>query len=147
MLQQLLIDRFKLKVHREPRERDVYELLVAKNGPKLKPSLPDASTTKSVHFLGRNYEIAIPKAAMGDLADALMSVGGGTDRPVLDKTGLTGNYDLKATFTPLNDTSRNADPNDISIFAAVQALGLRLEARKAMVEVVVVDHIEKPSEN
>ena len=69
---------------------------------------------------------------------------------VVDRTGLTGTYDVKITYTPDIRSNRTAepDPNDISIFTAVQEqLGLKLESQKAMVEILVVDHVEKPSEN
>jgi uncharacterized protein (TIGR03435 family) len=71
------------------------------------------------------------------------------DRPVLDKTGLTGTYDIRLTYTPENRMSRGPEPDlDVSIFTAVQEqLGLRLVQQKADVEILVVDHVEKPSES
>jgi uncharacterized protein (TIGR03435 family) len=70
-------------------------------------------------------------------------------RPVVDRTGLTGTYDVKLTFTPDVPSNRGEPgPNDISIFTAVQEqLGLKLEPQMARIEVVVIDQIEKPSEN
>lgn len=148
MLQSLLTDRFKLKVHRERREMPVYALVVGKNGPKFKESAPDASP--DTHYAagdGRNYEITMPKARMESLLGAIEN--SLTDRPVLDKTGLTGTYNIKMTYTPATKANlETPDLSDISIFAAVeQQLGLKLEAQKAMIEVLVVDHIEKPSVN
>jgi len=148
MLQSLLADRFKLKVHRERREMPVYALVVGKNGPKFKESAPDASP--DTHYAagdGRNYEITMPKARMESLLGAIEN--SLTDRPVLDKTGLTGTYNIKMTYTPATKANlETPDLSDISIFAAVeQQLGLKLEAQKAMIEVLVVDHIEKPSVN
>ena len=76
------------------------------------------------------------KATIGDLLTAIEN--GLLDRPVLDKTGLQGVYDIRAA----------PDPQDISIFTAVETqLGLKLVPQKAMVDVLVVDHVEKPSEN
>jgi uncharacterized protein (TIGR03435 family) len=71
------------------------------------------------------------------------------DRPVLDRTGLTGTYAIRLVYTPNIPPNRKApELDDISIFTAVQEqLGLRLEPQKAMVEVLVVDHAEKPSDN
>lgn len=72
----------------------------------------------------------------------------GVDRPVLDKTGLTGKYDIKLEATPEFRINNNPQPEDISIFDAVQnQLGLKLEPQKAMLEILVVDHAEKPSPN
>jgi uncharacterized protein (TIGR03435 family) len=148
MLQSLLADRFKLRFHREMREIPVYELVAAKNGPKLKESAPTAESMGRMTVNGRNYQASIPKARMDDVVQAIGN--SFLDRPVLDKTGLTGTYDLKLTYTPDIPSNRKGDPdpNDISIFTAVQEqLGLKLEPTKALVEILVVDHVEKPIEN
>jgi len=148
MLQALLADRFKLKAHREMREMPVYALVVGKNGPKLKESAPDADPMGRMSINGRNYVVTRPKASMGDVVSGISNAF--LDRPVLDKTGLTGTYDLKLTYTPNIRANREADPdlNDISIFTAVEEqLGLKLEPQKANVEILVVDHIEKPPGN
>jgi uncharacterized protein (TIGR03435 family) len=148
MLQSLLADRFKLRFHREMREMPVYALVVAKGGPKLKESAPDAESMGRMTVNGRNYQASIPKANMDDVVRAIAN--SFIDRPVLDKTGLTGTFDLKLTYTPDIASNRKGDPdpNDISIFTAVQEqLGLKLEPTKALVEILVVDHIEKPTEN
>ena len=148
MLQSLLADRFKLRFHREMREMPVYALVAAKNGPKLKESAPNAESTGRMTVHGRNYQASIPKASMDDVVRAIGN--SFLDRPVLDKTGLTGTYDLELTYTPDIPSNRKGDPdpNDISIFTAVQEqLGLKLEATKALVEILVVDHVEKPTEN
>lgn len=148
MLQLLLADRFKLKTHREMRELPVYALVVGKNGPKFKASAPDASADTHYAASGRNYEVTIPKATMANVLSAIEN--SVLDRPVVDQTGLEGTYDIRMTFTPNTPPNRRTEPDadDISIFTAVEVqLGLRLEAQKAMVSVLVVDHIEKPSEN
>jgi uncharacterized protein (TIGR03435 family) len=148
MLQLVLADRFKLKVHREMREMPVYALVVGKNGPKFKESAPDASPGSHLAVKGRNYEWTSPKASMDDIVGGVAN--SFPDRPVVDRTGLTGTYDVKMTYTPDIRSNRTAepDPNDISIFTAVQEqLGLKLEPQKAMIEILVVDHAEKPSEN
>jgi len=148
MLQSLLADRFKLRFHREMREMPVYELVAAKNGPKLNESGPNAESMGRMTVNGRNYQASIPKASMDDVVRAIGN--SFLDRPVLDKTGLTGTYDLKLTYTPDIPSNRKGDPdpNDISIFTAVQEqLGLKLEPTKARVEILVVDRVEKPTEN
>jgi uncharacterized protein (TIGR03435 family) len=148
MLQSLLADRFQLTVHRETREMPVYALLVDKNGPKFKESAPDASPMGHFHWTGRDNEITIPKASMDALIGAIAN--SMLDRPVIDKTGLTGTYDIKLKYTPDLRSNREAgpDPNDITVFTAVrEQLGLRLEPQKAVVEVLMVDHVEKPSGN
>jgi uncharacterized protein (TIGR03435 family) len=147
MLQQLLADRFKLKVHRETREMPVYELVVGKNGPKFKESAPGASPGAHYAASGRNYQVTIPKATMDDVLNAIEN--SLLDRPVLDKTGLTGTYDIRMTYAPDIKANRETpDLSDISIFTAVeQQLGLKLVAQKAMVEILVVDRVEDPSEN
>jgi uncharacterized protein (TIGR03435 family) len=71
-----------------------------------------------------------------------------SDRPVVDRTGLTGTYDLKLEATPEWRIDSNPDPNEVSIFTAVkEQLGLKLEAQKAMIEILVIDRVEKPSAN
>jgi uncharacterized protein (TIGR03435 family) len=149
MLQALLADRFKLKVHREPVEIPVYALIVGKGGPKFKPSSPDADPTVRIGCItpncSSNYVLTMPKATMEDLSHNL-----DLDRPAVDRSGLTGTFDIKLTYTP--EFRRNSRPepdlNDISTFTAVQdQLGLKLEPSNATFEMLVVDNVEKPSEN
>jgi len=149
MLQALLADRFKLKVHREMREMPVYALVLGKNGPKFKESAPESNFSGHHGVNGRNQSMTLTKATMQHVTEGLQ---GYVDRPVVDNTGLTGTYDIKFEATPAFRLNRNPDqpsePGDISAFTAVQEqLGLKLEARKAKIEVLVVDHVEKPSEN
>jgi uncharacterized protein (TIGR03435 family) len=145
MLQSLLADRFKLRVHHEQRETPVYVLSVGKGGPKFKESAPDAQASGRHGVNGRNQTMTLTKAAMDDVAQNLWIYAG---LPVLDKTGLTGAYEIKFEATPYYRLNRDPDPSDISVFAAVQQqLGLKLDAQKAMIDVLVVDHVEKPSGN
>ena len=150
MLQTLLATRFQLKIHRAPKEMPVYALVVGKNGTKFHASVPDADPLIRVSFTGTNNEYALltmPKTTMEGLADMIGLVQG---RPVLDKTGLTGTWDIKLFSTPEYKMNRGPEPNsgELSILTAVQQqLGLRLEPQKGSVEVLVVDHVEKPSEN
>lgn len=147
MMQLLLTDRFHLEMHREKREMDVYALIIGKNGAKLKQSAPDASGPGRLQVTGRNYTVTNPKADMS--AIVLMVMNSFPDRPVVDRTGLTGTYNLHLVYTPQTPANRgDPQPGDLSIFTAVQEqLGLKLEPRKEMVEVVVVDRMEKPTEN
>lgn len=147
MLQSLLIDRFQLRTHRETREMAVYALVAGKNGPKLHESAPDASPGHHYGASGHNWVTTMHKATIADVLDAIEN--SLIDRPVVDQTGLTGTYDIEMTYAPNLPSRRNAepDPEDIGIFAAVEKLGLMLAPRKVTVDVMVVDHVEKPSEN
>ena len=149
MLQALLADRFKLKVRWEPVEMPVYALVVGKGGPKFKPSSPDSDPTVRVTCSPNctsNYVVTMPKGTMEDLARQLG--GPGMERPVVDKTGVAGTFDIKLTYKPERSGNPEPDLNDISIFTAVQdQLGLKLEPRQATIDTLVVDHVEKPSEN
>jgi uncharacterized protein (TIGR03435 family) len=148
MLQGLLADRFKLQVHWENRERPVYELVVGKSGPKLKQSAPDATPGGRLQVNGRNYEVTRTKATISDVVDAISNAF--LDRPVVDKTGLEGTYDIKLVYTPSTRANAGGEPgpDDISVFTAVQdQLGLKLEARTASVRTMVVDRVERPSGN
>jgi uncharacterized protein (TIGR03435 family) len=145
MLQSLLVDRFKLQIHYEKRETPVFALVLGKNGPKFKESAPDSVVSLRHPVEGRNQGMMFSKATMADLVLDLPLF---TGRRVVDKTGLTGTYDIKFEATPSSRMNRDPEPGDISVFDAVQQqLGLKLEAQKAMVDVLVVDHVEKPSGN
>jgi len=189
MLQALLADRFKLTLHKETKELPVYNLVIAKGGPKFQESKPDESAGKgdksaegnaaakkagsapggplvlggrggpaggksvampdgggaSISFgaRGGNRNMSGRGVTMEDLTSTLAGI---TGRPVFDKTGLTGKYDYKLEYAP--DNSADVDPTGPSIFTAVQEqLGLKLESAKGPVEIFVIDHVERPSEN
>jgi uncharacterized protein (TIGR03435 family) len=147
MLQTLLADRFNLKVHRETKEMAGYSLVVGKNGPRFKESAADASEIANHGVNGRNQTVTGSKYTMAMLVG---DIGGyfGVDGPVIDKTGLIGAYDLKIEATPEFRMNRTSEFGDLSIFSAVQdQLGLKLEPQKSMIEILVVDHFEKPSAN
>lgn len=154
MLQKLLADRFQLAFHREQREMSSYELVVAKGGPKLKASDPNvppngAGCQHPGACSFRGEPLAHFARWMGFVV---------MDRPVVDKTNLTGTFDFTLTWTP-DETqfasfgihmpptvdNPNAPPE---LFTAIQEqLGLRLEAQKVPTEVLVIDRVERPSEN
>jgi uncharacterized protein (TIGR03435 family) len=132
MLQTLLAERFKLALHFETREFLVYALVVGKSGPKIQ-AVTDGIGTMTT---GRGrLNCRLPIAAF---ARSLSSTLG---RTVLDQTGLTGAFDIKLEWTPDGD-----DASGPSIFTAVQEqLGLQLESAKGPVEILVIEHAEKPA--
>jgi bla regulator protein BlaR1 len=163
MLQTLLTDRFKLTVHRESKAEPVYKLVVAANGPKLQKSVAEG---EPVCALGGEGGAVCHNMTMPAFSSYLTDRMG---RAVLDQTGLQGDYDftLKLDGVPGLNQVREAmasgtDPGEAkralaasmrnwsssSIFSDIQKqLGLKLEADKAPVDHLVIDHVEKPSEN
>ena len=147
MLQSLLADRFKLKVHRETKEMPVYALQVGKKGPKLKSSSADGTCAVKSGLAGdgRNREDLFTNCPIARLADRLGNLM--ESRPVLDQTGLKGQYDFRLVAIPEYKTRKQTDAVDISPEAAVAELGLKLVSQKARIEIVTVDHLETPTEN
>jgi uncharacterized protein (TIGR03435 family) len=144
MLQSLLADRFQLKVHREIKEGPVYALVVGKNGPRLKVSKPDEESSITASG-NRTANITMANQTADRLA---LQLADSLDRPVIDKTGLTGHYDIKLTWIPEYAGAPRPGSDDVDIFTAVQEqLGLKLEPQKAPIEILVVDHAERPSDN
>jgi uncharacterized protein (TIGR03435 family) len=164
MLQRLLNERFKLATHRETRELAVYALLSGKNGPKLgkaqEPS-PAANAVRGVPrdgtLIGNNGRLEATKISLTAFADGVLSALAG--RPVIDMTGIQGLYSFTMEYTladllAMKDgtTSDGGPAPDRepapTIFNSLQQLGLKLEARKAPIEMLIVDHAEKiPTEN
>jgi uncharacterized protein (TIGR03435 family) len=149
MMQALLMDRFQLRFHREARELPVYVLVAVKRGPKLAPASEGENGSTRRNGAG---QLVIKSGTVGNLASTLSNI---VDRKVLDKTGLTGNYDMTLTWTPddyqpppLRPNGPPPDPNNPSIFTALQEqLGLKLESAKGPLEVLVIDSVSKPSKN
>ena len=145
MLQTLLAERFKLAVHRETRTIPAFVLQVAKSGPKLEKASGGAGVTNS----GR-ASIDARNITMDSFAQVLSRK---MDRPVVNRTGLDGVFNLQLKWTPestqpVKPDTDSAAPDGPSIFTAIQEqLGLRLRSDKAPVGFLVVDHAEKPSEN
>ena len=154
MVQTLLADRFHLAAHRESRELPVYRLVAAKGGVKFSPvkdgpkNIVDSNSSAGIVSM----KITNSSHAMNDLAEMLYRY---TGRVVLDRTGLSGVYSLSLTFTP--DDSRSPVPDTettssigggVSVFTALkEQLGLELKPGKGLVEVLVVDHMDPPTEN
>jgi uncharacterized protein (TIGR03435 family) len=172
MLQALLEDRFHLKVHRETMERPVYELTVDKGGVKMQlskkgscapysmdspPPLPAPSAPRPVycdfpHLSGDgvNWTLDGIGVSIRKLAASLSR--SGLDRPVIDSTGLTGPFDLHLKWTAEDARALGSaavdDPANPSIFTALkEQTGLKLESSRGPLEILVIDHVEKPSEN
>jgi uncharacterized protein (TIGR03435 family) len=147
MLQTLLEERFRLKVHHETRQNVVYRLVVAKSGPKL---LPTTDSTQRP-FVGIERKGPVTQAAIGlamfgkNASMALLAerLAGSLAHPVFDETGLTGNFDFRFEYAA-DETQPDQGP---SIFTAIQQLGLNIEATKGPVGLVVIDHAEKPDAN
>jgi uncharacterized protein (TIGR03435 family) len=143
MLQNLLTDRFGLKMHREQREMGVYAVRIANGGPRLKRSLGDPNGVPNQTGGGKGHM----KFTNNSMAEFALGMQFFLDRPVVDRTGLEGRWDFELTWTP--DETRVTDPNaPPGLFTAVQEqLGLKLEPVKAPADVLVVDAVEKPSAN
>lgn len=173
MLQDLLEDRFKLRVRLETREIPTYVLTLARNDGKLGPAIkPSTAECSDAMGRGRGRMAAPPAPGERPPCGMMMAPGhlraGGvsmtqltqvlskfTQRVVIDRTGLTGNYEFDLTFTP-DRMPQGApppgvqlppiDPNGPSIFTAVQEqLGLKLDSQRAPSEVLVVEHVERPT--
>ena len=173
-LQALLTDRFQLKIHRETKELPVYALVVAKNGPKLKQNAGENSGLgKGMMRMGPGQFVG-QQASLAFLVQSLAQMLG---RTVLDQTGLKGTYDFELNFAPdqskgvmfagpgpsdgapapppppgagpgMNKEPPPPDSSGPTIFTALQEqLGLKLESQKGPVDIIVIDRVEKPSEN
>jgi bla regulator protein blaR1 len=173
MLQALLEDRFKLKLHRETRESPVYALTLAKDDSKLKPFQEGRCIQMPLTFplpplepgqrycrvmisMGATPAVNAEGSTLGEFSKWLSRV---LDRPVVDKTGITKRFDIHLEFSPSQATpalrgpfpdaaTAAPEPTGATIFTAIQEqLGLKLVPAKAHVEYLVIDHVEKPSEN
>jgi len=176
MLQTLLAERFKLKVHREQKELPIYALVVGKNGPKLEKAEDDGQGPgpglgRGMMMVG-NGRMEMKRATMSGFSDLLSNM---LDRPVIDMTELPGSYNIALDVSMEEHAGfrgammRRMGPGPggpggpgpgegggaasdgapaPSIFVAVQQLGLKLEPRKAPLEIIVVDDGDKvPTEN
>jgi len=158
MLRRLLADRFRLAFHREPRELAVYAITVARGGSKLKlstaaPGTPPKLTNTVFPEEKGGVHILLParNANMAELAAMMQRAV--VDRTVVDSTGLSGTYDFDLEWTP--DESqfggklpRSVESTKPSLFTAMQEqLGLRMEPTKGLVQTLVIDRVERPSED
>jgi len=162
MLRALLVDRFKLASHIESRELPVYVLVMARTDRRLGPHLSATTAECAPPADGRGAALASGPSpcsygsapgrftgrtiTMFQFANALA---GQVSRTVIDRTGLTGNFDIDLTWTPDRRAGADepaADPNGASIFTAtVEQLGLKLDSARGPVDVLVIDHVERPT--
>jgi uncharacterized protein (TIGR03435 family) len=155
MMQSILTERFKLSVHHQTEQLPVYDLVIAKENPGL-ALVKLGDVTQSAPYLNTSDDrISMHDEPIGSLASALMRK---THRAVVDRTGLTGHYDLELKFapdsgtTPMGEAGQKAEADASSfgpsLFTALQEqLGMKLKADKGPVDCLVVDHIERPSAN
>jgi uncharacterized protein (TIGR03435 family) len=194
MLQSLLAERFQMTMHKESKDSAIYALIPGKDGPKLKPSevqaagpadrdsgpnrppvppppgpetrpgpagAPPRGMMRMMVESGGSIHLQAASSSLANVADALSRF---TERPILDMTSISGQYEFDLVFTPEKmpmapkgmggpppgAAGADGGPSEPgpSIFEAVQAYGLKLEPRKAPMDLIVVDHIEKtPTEN
>jgi uncharacterized protein (TIGR03435 family) len=144
MMQNLLAERFQLRLHHETRDLPVYALVVGKNGAKLKLSDPDAREGSSVRGTADGLHMETKKGSMERLARQLSSSAG---RSVIDKTGLPGTYEYKLDWFPANRIPAPESNVPSMLIAVQEQLGLRLESTTAPQEVLVIDSVSKPTEN
>lgn len=157
MTRKLMADRFQLKFHRDKKEMSAYVLTVIGNAPKMTQNTGDASAGEGL-FFGPIGTLHVRNAPMADFAQLLQSAL--LDRPVVDQTGLPGRWDFTLKWTPDDaqfaamgakapppSTTDAADAPPQLLTAIREQLGLKLEAAKTPVDVVVIDHVDHPSPN
>ncbi|HEV2323823.1 MAG TPA: TIGR03435 family protein [Terracidiphilus sp.] len=154
MLRSLLADRFKLSFHRQQKVFSIYELQVGKGGPKLKPSKEAADVPPALISTVYPRHILMParNATMADFVSILQRAV--LDRPVVDKTKLSGRYDFDLQWAP-DETQFGGEvpvapsnaPSPPFFTAIREQLGLRLVATRGPAEALVIDHVERPSPN
>jgi bla regulator protein BlaR1 len=166
MLQTLLADRFKLVMRRESKQLPVYVVVVAKNGPKIQRAkieekdCPEGSTSElRCHVINGGMGRGMHGKAV-EISDILSFVENWSDRPMVDKTGLQGLFEVESDGwapmrprprppgeEPTSEDTAMVDPTRPTLFMIFERLGLKMEPQKAPVDVFVIDRVEKPSEN
>lgn len=153
MLKELMADRFQLKVHQEQRVMAVYVLEVTKGGPKLTAAQADRPENSGCEHIG---VCSFHNRTLANFSRFMQFVV--LDKPVVDKTGIEGTFDFELKWTPDESQFRGMGirvppPSDSTtvlpgLFTAIQEqLGLKLEPQKIPCDVLVIDHVERPSEN
>jgi len=158
LLQRLIEDRFQLKSRREIKKMPVYALVVTKGGFKPKPHSPQSSPPQPQVQFGNGSATFTDSSVAAIAGDLTLNLG----RPVIDRTGLHGTYDFTLQWTPAPNEGgpdaiglparaeppRATDSSGPSIFTALQEqLGLKLEPTKGPVDILVIERVERPSEN
>jgi uncharacterized protein (TIGR03435 family) len=156
IVQKLLADRFKLTLHHAQRELPVYRIITAKGGPKLMPTPTEEQLSTNTAAVGiAAGEMMVRNATLSEFA-SLMQRYVRLDRPIVDHTGIAGKYDFKLNWTPDFSqfdghppwTAKNDGSDPPTLYTAIQEqLGLKLEAARESADVLVIDHVERPSEN
>ncbi|HEV2644996.1 MAG TPA: TIGR03435 family protein [Acidobacteriaceae bacterium] len=152
VLQQLLADRFHLILHPETVQIPIYSLIVAKGGPKMQQVTPPVPGSRG-GIEARSPGVFVGRYVILDRLVTLLSSSAGLDRQVFDNTGLTGNYDFTLTYEPMGHASASLDSASEaqarpSIFTALQEqLGLKLQPTTGPLDTLVIDHVERPSDN
>jgi uncharacterized protein (TIGR03435 family) len=150
MLQKLLADRLSLRFHHEKKERTVYALTVQNSGSRLTPTTsdPNAQSPGGMTRQPGHWHVTALNVDMETFAAGLQ--GNVLDQPVIDQTGLSGRFDITLDWAP-NEVANPVPDNDSSfpdLFTALKnQLGLKLESTKGLIDILVIDHVEKPSEN
>lgn len=158
LFQKLLADRFALKFHHEQRELSVFAITVDKGGPKMTLSAAGPNDADDDFNFTRLGNLTVRNMSMTDFAQWMQA--SVTDRPIVDRTGLKDRYDFKLKWTPddsefaqfrssgelvrKRNNPNGPPPLDV---AMRQQVGLRIDTVKAMVDVIVIDHVEHPSPN
>ena len=154
MLVAVLADRFHLKARRVQKEKSTYQLVLAKNGPKIKPA--DSNNQYENGIQGPNHKpmgAGAMTMSYGKMVGQsigmdmfAMNLAGTLDRPVVDKTGLKGKFDITLRWTPEGATPVDDSTGDI-FFALQEQLGLKLEGTKEMVDTIVIESVDRPTAN
>jgi len=165
MMQALLAERFQLAIRRESKEQPVYALVVPKRAKLQTATREEKDCVADASEPGNNPPCHIFNGGQGrglhgeavDMADLVLFVSNWTDRPVIDKTGLKGLFNIQTDgWTPLlprqgpnegDEAKALADPSRPTLFSIFDQLGLKLESQRAPVEMFVIERAEKPSEN
>jgi uncharacterized protein (TIGR03435 family) len=158
MMQQVLKERMNFAAHVDTKEVPSYDLVVGKNGPKLKASDPNAKDNGTMRMMQADQGKSVITAKGLPMSQLARNLSGPAGRPVFDKTGLTGTYDvsleyvrdqnLSATVPGEGPSVTPADPAGPSLLAAVEdQLGLKLAPSRGPMQVVVIEHMDKPDAN
>jgi uncharacterized protein (TIGR03435 family) len=161
MMQALLADRFKLKAHWETREGPAYDLVLSKNGSRMQETKSEPPSAEEMKAWGdkpvpRLYQRGDSRVSFDfvahacSMSDITSMLAGQFGHPIFDKTGLTGKYDFTLHYHGTRLSDRKADDMDPvqPLDVAIQdQLGLKLKPTKGPVQILVIDHIEKPSDN
>jgi len=145
IIRQLLERRLGLHFHREKRELPVYALQIVKGQPKLKPAAnPSDKPMEIDDGHGMQTERTFTNTTITDFVTRMQFF---VDRPLVDQTGLTGRYDFQLTYTYGNAPSEEPNAAPLLFTAIQEQLGLKLQAKKAPIDVFVIEHIEQPTQN